>query len=99
MIFQPLEKWEYAYVDIISESNSSAVTLGSNYEKMSFKTIPDFTYKISSMGEQGWELVGIAVEHETVHPNFGENQNLVTGIQPNVRPQKMICIFKRKLRV
>ena len=98
VMFQPVQKWEYAYVDIIAESNSSAIAMGAEYEKMSFKTIPNIDEGLSMMGKQGWELVGIAVEHETVHPNFGENQNVVTGIQPNTRPQKMICILKRPLK-
>jgi len=98
VVFKPIQKWEYTYVDIIAESNSSAIAMGAEYEKMSFKTIPDIDEELSIMGKRGWELVGIAVEHETVHPNFGENQKVVTGIQPNTRPQKMICILKRPLR-
>ena len=47
-------------------------------------------------GIQGWELVSTALEMETSFPNFG-NASYVTGIQSNVRPQRLICIFRRRI--
>ena len=48
------------------------------------------------LGAQGWELVSTTLEMETSFPNFG-NSSYVTGIQSNIRPQRLICIFKRPL--
>jgi len=48
------------------------------------------------LGAQGWELVSTTLEMETSFPNFG-NASYVTGIQSNVRPQRLICIFKRPI--
>jgi hypothetical protein len=57
--------------------------------------VPDVTSSLDRLGSEGWELVGVFLEHETAHPNFG-SEGLVTGLQPNVRPQKLVCIFKRQ---
>jgi len=51
--------------------------------------------QLTSLGSQGWELVSSYLEMETSYVNFGKNE-YVTGIQPNIRPQSVICIFKRK---
>jgi hypothetical protein len=48
------------------------------------------------LGMQSWELVSSALEMETSFPNFG-NSSYVTGIQSNVRPQRLICIFRRRI--
>lgn len=46
-------------------------------------------------GSQGWELVNTYVEIETAHPNFG-NGEYVTGLQPNVRTNNIVFIFKKR---
>ncbi len=46
-------------------------------------------------GSQGWELVNTYVEIETAHPNFG-NDEYVTGLQPNVRTNNIVFIFKKR---
>jgi len=44
------------------------------------------------------ELVDSYLEMETVHPNFGDSR-YVTGLQPNVRPQRLVLIFERPIDV
>jgi hypothetical protein len=50
---------------------------------------------LTSMGEEGWELVDTYTILETVHPNFG-NSSYVTGLQPNVRTKELVFIYKRR---
>lgn len=52
--------------------------------------------ELSKLGAEGWELVGSYLEMETAFPNFG-NAGYVTGLQPNVRPQRAVLIFRRRL--
>lgn len=49
----------------------------------------------NSLGDEGWELVDVFEETETVHPNFG-NSEYVTGIQPNVRTSEISFVFNVK---
>lgn len=53
--------------------------------------------KLNEFGKDGWELVSTSLEMETSYPNFG-NASYVTGLQPNVRPQTLICIFKKPIK-
>lgn len=52
--------------------------------------------ELSLLGKDGWELVDTMVEVETTHPNFG-NSEYVTGLQPNIRPQRAVMIFRKAL--
>lgn len=52
--------------------------------------------ELDRYGQQGWELVAAYTEIETAFPNFG-NPSYVTGLQPNVRPQAVTLIFKRRM--
>lgn len=94
VFLKPTPNWEYQTVEIVAETSGTASILGENYEKLAYKTIPEFSTKLDSMGSQGWELVSGFLEHETSHPNFGK-EDYVTGLQPNMRPQKLVLIFKR----
>ena len=94
VFLKPTPNWEYQTVEILAETSGTASILGENYEKLAYKTIPEFSTKLDSMGSQGWELVSSFLEHETAHPNFG-NEDYVSGLQPNTRPQKLVLIFKR----
>ncbi len=58
-------------------------------------SVMELESKVKKLGKQGWELVDSFVENETVHPNFGQS-NLVLGLQPNVRPNRVVLLFKRK---
>ena len=90
--FKPIPKWEYATESIVAD-----VPIENLFNKKhSYKTIPRFASSLDSRGQNGWELVDTFLEHETAHPNFGKD-DYVTGIQPNVRPQRLVLIFKRPL--
>lgn len=94
VFLQPTPTWEYQTVEILAETSGTAALIGENYEKIAYKTVPGFSAELDSMGSEGWELVSSFLEHETSHPNFGK-EDYVTGLQPNMRPQKLVLIFKR----
>lgn len=52
--------------------------------------------ELTKLGSQGWEVVGSYLEHETAYPNFGDSK-YVTGLQPNVRPQRLVLILRHRL--
>jgi hypothetical protein len=53
--------------------------------------------ELKLVGADGWEIAGTYLEMETAYPNFGSGE-YVTGLQPNVRPQRLVVIFKRQIR-
>ena len=78
-------KWEYKVLSFLPGDISADVdgtTTSPNEDDL------------NKLGAEGWELAGTYLEMETVWPNFGE-KSYVTGIQPNVRPQRAVLIFKR----
>jgi hypothetical protein len=91
-------RWEYMTLPINAEVPIKISSLGENYASLSYATIPVDKEKLNKLGKDGWELVSTFVEVETSHPNFGK-EDYVTGIQPNVRPQRLVCIFKRPINL
>lgn len=94
---KPTPKWEYAEISIVAEipkKFEKALGTSTNALELAPKVIPDFSDELEEAGRLGWELVGVYLQQETAHPNFG-NEEMVTGLQPNIRPQNLVCIFKR----
>ncbi len=85
--------WEYKtvkfYGDDLNRINQNAFKDNTIYISQS---------KLDELGKEGWELVSTSLELETAFPNFG-NEQYVLGIRENIRPQCLICIFKRKVEV
>jgi len=90
-LLRPPQKWEYKTVTIHAETS---ILLGGNYGKLAAASIPIDERTFETLGKEGWELVSTFLELQTEHPNFGK-EDYVTGLQPNVRPQRLVCIFKR----
>ena len=63
-----------------------------------FTTITPKAGQLNALGAQGWEVVGSYLEMETAWPNFG-SAKYVTGLQPNVRPQRLVLVLQRRLPV
>ncbi|MCR4965688.1 MAG: DUF4177 domain-containing protein [Bacteroidales bacterium] len=82
------QKWQYKVIRISGTEQ---------------ETLPDFQCKtinindqsLNELGREGWELVDIYTETETVHPNYG-NSEYVTGLQPNVRTAATVFVFKKE---
>ena len=84
------QKWEYKTLVFTPTENNARVGDGSE----TYNTILPSETDMDQLGNEGWELVTSYLEMETAYPNFG-NEEYVTGIQPNVRPQSVVLIFKR----
>lgn len=84
------QKWEYKTLVFTPTENNERVGEGSE----AYNTILPSEADMDQLGSEGWELVTSYLEMETAYPNFG-NEEYVTGIQPNVRPQSVVLIFKR----
>ena len=52
--------------------------------------------QLNGLGAKGWEVVTSYLEMETAWPNFGSDK-YVTGLQPNVRPQRLVVVLQRRL--
>lgn len=82
----PKQVWEYKTIEFhaapADDSTTREVELDIN--------------KLESLGAEGWEVAGLWLETETVHPNFGKSE-YVTGLQPNIRPSRLVVLLKRTL--
>lgn len=85
-------KWEYKVVYI--EATETFTYLQGERNPSKIELTDDM---INEYGVKGWELVDSYLEIETVHPNYGNNQ-YVTGLQPNIRPQRLVLILKKELK-
>lgn len=80
--------WEYK--EVISYGEAIIKDYGNN-------SFDDMTKEFNSLGKEGWELVGVHSNVETVFPNFG-NEGYHTGIKTNVRTNKVVYTFKRRVK-
>lgn len=86
---QSNQKWEYKLLTVSSQVYSRTGT-----DALKSTTATPSESELNKLGSEGWELVASYLEMETAHPNFG-NESYVTGLQPNIRPQRAVLIFKR----
>ena len=84
--------WEYKVIEVNAGGNNDRI--GSH--ALNVRTINIDKSELNRLGQEGWELVSSYLEMETAYPNFGD-ERYVTGLQPNIRPQKVVLIFKRPL--
>lgn len=86
------QKWEYKTIKFYADTSNDRTGASA----LKYNTITVSEAQLNKLGEDGWELVSSDMEMETAYPNFGNN-DYVTGIQPNVRPQCLTMVFKRPL--
>lgn len=86
---QKNKTWEYKILSVGSEGHSR-----DGIEAGKFASISPSENEFNALGKQGWELVGSYLEMETAWVNFGREE-YTTGLQPNIRPQRVVFIFKR----
>ena len=84
-------KYEYKVLEYYSASPNRT---GSGAFKPTSIT-PDAD-ELNALSAKGWQVAGSYLEMETAWPNFGAAK-YVTGIQPNVRPQRLVVVLQRRL--
>ncbi|MFM8392073.1 MAG: hypothetical protein ACKN9H_06330, partial [Methylophilaceae bacterium] len=95
--------WEYKviYYDAQKiESDAKNYVGGTDDFKNSVSStsvIPD-EKSLNDFGKDGWEIATSYLEDETVYPNLLASGDGVSGLQPNVRPQRLVVILKRPVR-
>jgi hypothetical protein len=90
--FKPYPKYEYKVLSLLAESNERTGSGALKYASVNVDQA-----QLQTLTGEGWELVDSFLEMETAFPNFG-NSEYVTGLQPNVRPQRAVLLFKRPVR-
>ncbi len=85
-------RYEYRVVVVVPEGDPARQ--GEEALKASLLQVDE--KELSKLGAQGWELVDSYLELETAYPNFGDAK-YVTGLQPNVRPQRLVVILRHRL--
>lgn len=83
-------KWEYKVITVYAVNDYER----SGDDAMKVKTMLPSETALIKLGNEGWELVTSYLEIETAFANFGSDK-YVTGIRENIRPQKLVLIFKR----
>ena len=86
---QIIPKWEYKTINL--EATNQGLYTTNNFNSTKIELTENM---INEYGLEGWELIDTYLEMETVHPNYGDSE-YVTGLQPNIRPQRLVLIFKR----
>jgi hypothetical protein len=85
------ERWEYKVVSVMAEGHDR-----NGAAAVKFASAQPDEKALTKLGGEGWELVGSYLEMETSYPNFGKEE-YVTGIQPNIRPQRAVLLLRRRL--
>ena len=93
-------KWEYKTVYFDAEKIQSidkSYVKGADFFKrtISSSTILPSDSSLNKIGIDGWEIATSYLEMETVFPNLLASGDGVSGLQPNIRPQRLVVIFKR----
>lgn len=84
-------RYEYKVVNVVADGGDRQ---GDDALKLATATPSE--PELTRLGSAGWELVGTYLELETAYPNFGDSK-YVTGLQPNVRPQRAVLILRRRV--
>lgn len=81
--------WEYRAlaIDAPSHERTGANALAANQIALDEPTL-------NRLGAEGWSLATSYLETETAYPNLG-NPKYITGLQPNVRPMRLVLVFMR----
>ena len=93
-------KWEYktVYFDAEKiESLDKSYSKGADFFKrtISSSSVLPSDSSLNKFGIDGWEIATSYLEMETVFPNLLSSGDGVNVIQPNIRPQMLVVIFKR----
>jgi hypothetical protein len=92
-VFHPAPKYAYKVINVQAQfSKQGTNPVGSSAEnnaKLNGTNVNLSDDELTLLGKEGWQLVDTILEMETTHPNYGSTE-YVTGLQPNIRPQRAI---------
>ncbi len=91
---QPITKWEYK--EIIMEGTPR----GDFFSKQFYNPTDNHNnigQSFEDLGKEGWELVDVYTEIETVYPDFGGEKTII-HYKENTRTSAIHYIFKRPYR-
>ena len=84
-------RYEYKVLAVQSEGHERT-----GESALKFASVTPSETELSKLGSAGWEVVASYLEIETAYPNFGKAE-YVTGLQPNIRPQRVVMILRHRL--
>lgn len=97
------EQWVYCVISIqgsktpqvYSSGEKAQLVKASDYQPLNFPNDIDIERVLNGYGKDGWELVDVYTNIETVFPNMG-NEQYHTGIKENTRTQIVNYVFKKR---
>jgi hypothetical protein len=95
--------WEYKslYFDAAKISSSDKAYLSSDVtflNTVSSKSVIPADSSLNKLGAEGWEIASTYLEQETVYTNLLARGKSIEGLKENIRPQRLVVIFKRPLK-
>lgn len=91
-----IQKWEYMRV----KTNAVLVDEHGNWPGFSENFVINETQgtniddSLNTLGQEGWEIVGVYTKTSTTFPNFG-NAEYVTGLRDQVATRRVVYVLKR----
>lgn len=100
-LLKPSPKYAYKVLNVQAQFNNKDTTTESATAQLNIADLKSTSVNLKDeeltiLGNEGWELVETFLEVETTHPNYGSS-SYVTGLQPNVRTQRVVMIFRKLL--
>lgn len=87
------QKWEYKTITVTPSTKNNRMGTGAG----DFSLVEQSDEQLNQLGGDDWELVSSYLEMETAYANLG-NQKYTSGLQPNIRPQDVVLLFKRPIK-
>jgi len=95
--------WEYKALyfdaDKIPSSDKAYISSDETFmNTVSSKSVIPADSSLNKLGSEGWEIASTYLEQETVYPNLLAKGKSIEGLKENIRPQRLVVIFKRPLK-
>jgi len=86
--------WKYAMFTVLPKDPPSRnMKEGDSTEAFRATSITPNAENLNKLGAAGWELAVTYLENETAYPSFTKHHGV--HMKPNVRPQRLVMIFKK----
>jgi hypothetical protein len=97
------QNWEYKsiYFDADKIASRDKAYLSSDetfLNTVASKSVIPADSSLNKLGAEGWEIASTYLEQETVYTNLLARGKSIEGLKENMRPQRLVVIFKRPLK-